>query len=358
MVFLSRDFGLNHERLVSLVRTELGDALLFGCSASGVIGAGREIEEQPAVSITAAVLPEVSLHPAHVESAQLPPVYAERAAWEGALGVRERDDPSFIVIADPFTFESESLLRGLDRAFPRAPKIGGLASGGREPGGNVLWLGNKVHHSGAIVLALTGNVTVDTIVAQGCRPIGDPMFVTSCHGNLLRELDRRVPRDVLGELYERLPARDRELVENSLSLGLAMPGERPEVRPGDFLIRNVIGMDAQSGALWVGAELEPNAIVQFHVRDALSSGEDLERSLVAAAARGRRAPAAVMLFSCIGRGERLYGHADHDSNALRRHLGELPIGGFFCSGEMGPVQGMTQLHGYTSAIAMFRPRRQ
>jgi small ligand-binding sensory domain FIST len=129
-----------------------------------------------------------------------------------------------------------------------------------------------------------------------------------------------------------------------------MPGERPSIQAGEFLIRNVLGMDPQSGAIWVGAELSPNSIVQFHVRDALSSAQDLEHALLGFESAGK--PAAALLFSCVGRGVGLYGSADHDSTALKRRLGELPIGGFFCSGEIGAVQGMTQVHGYTSAIAI------
>jgi small ligand-binding sensory domain FIST len=134
-----------------------------------------------------------------------------------------------------------------------------------------------------------------------------------------------------------------------------MPGERPSIQAGEFLIRNVLGMDPQTGAIWVGAELEPNSIVQFHLRDALSSAQDLERALLNFASDAT--PAAALLFSCVGRGVGLYGSADHDSNALKRRLGELPIGGFFCSGEIGAVQGMTQVHGYTSAVAIISAPR-
>jgi len=164
------------------------------------------------------------------------------------------------------------------------------------------------------------------------------MFVTACHGNLLRELDGQTPRDVLTAAYEKLNARDRELVGHSLFIGLAMPNQGPSIPAGDFLVRNVLGMDPQSGALWVGAKLEANSIVQFHVRDALSSAQDLERALTRYRSEHYATPAGALLFSCVGRGAGLYGTPDHDSNALRRSLGELPIAGFFCSGEIGPVR--------------------
>jgi small ligand-binding sensory domain FIST len=356
LAFVTRPFAAEHASLRSRVRAEWGEALLFGCCASGVIGAGREIEESGAVAITAAWLPNVRLVARHVESRALPPVYAERVAWQTALELHDVPDPQFIIITDPFSFDTEEFVRGLDRAFPASAKIGGLASGGRQPGGSLMYLGEHIHHTGAIVLALSGELRVDAVIAQGCRPIGDPMFVTSCHGNLLRELDGKVPREVLSELYDRLGERDQALLGKALFVGLAMPGERPSIQAGEFLIRNVLGMDPQSGAIWVGAELEPNSIVQFHVRDALSSAQDLERALLGYEV-GRARPAAALLFSCVGRGVGLYGSADHDSTALKRRLGELPVGGFFCSGEIGAVHGMTQVHGYTSAIAIISGKR-
>jgi small ligand-binding sensory domain FIST len=350
-VFATRALAAEHAIVQARLRAEWGDTVLFGCCASGVIGAGREIEESSAVSITGAWLPNVRLTPIHVEARALPPVYAERVAWHTALNLHGTPEPEFLIISDPFSFDTEEFVRGLDRAFPSSTKVGGLASGGTQPGGSVLYLGGRTYHSGAIVLALSGEVRVDPIVAQGCRPIGEPMFVTNCHGNLLRELDGKVPRDVLAELYDRLNERDQALLGRALFVGLAMPGERPSIRAGEFLIRNVLGMDPQSGAIWVGAELEPNSIVQFHLRDALSSAQDLERALLGFEGAGSK-PAAALLFSCVGRGVGLYGSADHDSNALKRRLGEVPIGGFFCSGEIGPVHGMTQVHGYTSAVAI------
>lgn len=354
--FTTRAFAADQASLQARVRAEWGEALLFGCCASGVIGAGREVEEGSAVSITAGWLPNVRLVSLHVESRDLPPVYAERVAWQTALNLHGTPEPQFLIISDPFSFDTEEFVRGLDRAFLSSTKIGGLASGARQAGESLLYLGDRAYHSGAIVLALSGEVRVDSIVAQGCRPIGEPMFVTNCHGNLMRELDGKVPRDVLSELFDRLNERDQTLLGRALFVGLAMPGERPRIQAGEFLIRNVLGMDPQSGAIWVGAELEANSIVQFHVRDALSSSQDLERALLGYEA-GNGKPAAALLFSCIGRGAGLYGSADHDSNALKRRLGELPIGGFFCSGEIGAVHGMTQVHGYTSAIAIISGQR-
>jgi small ligand-binding sensory domain FIST len=201
-------------------------------------------------------------------------------------------------------------------------------------------------------VALSGNVTVDTIVAQGCRPIGQPMFVTRCERNVLHELDGRRAIVVMQALHDTLSPRDRELLRSSLFLGVVMDESRQEYTHGDFLIRNVLGIDPQQGSLVVGTALHQGQVVQFHLRDAQTSAEDLTALL----ARYRERPAGSLLFSCLGRGQHLYGQADHDTEAFRAAVGDVPLGGFFCNGEIGPVRGRTFLHGYTSAFGLFRPR--
>jgi small ligand-binding sensory domain FIST len=310
------------------------------------------------VSFTGALLPGVRLKAAHFDAAQIPPVLAESRVWEDTLRITPDQQPSFLMLADPYSFETETFLKGLDRVYPLAPKIGGLASGARQAGGAALYVADTMYRSGCALLSLTGNIEVDTVVAQGCRPIGDPMFVTSAHENLIRELDGHSPREVLADLFERLPAADREAFSQSLFLGLAMRNDASQYTPGDFLIRNILGMDPQSGALWVNEHVPSNSVVQFHLRDAATSAYDLERILTSyAASRPVSSESGALLFSCEGRGTGLYGQADHDSNAFRRLVCDIPIGGFFCAGEIGPVQNATYLHGYTSAFAVFREKK-
>jgi small ligand-binding sensory domain FIST len=358
IVFVSGEHAPRFDAVRELLHREFEGAFVFGCCAGGVIGGGREVEDRPAVSVTGALLPGVRLKGTHLDAAQVPPVYAEPHVWEDTLRITANQQPAFLVLADPFSFETEAFVKGMDRVYPLAPKIGGLASGARQVGGTALYLGDQVYHSGCVTLALTGNVDVDMVVAQGCRPIGDPMFVTAAHENLIRELDGHSPRDVLADLFERLPPSDRELFSQSLFMGLAMRTDTSEYLPGDFLIRNILGMDPQSGALWVSANVPANNVVQFHLRDAATSAYDLERTLTAYRdSRSLTADAGALLFSCSGRGMGLYGQADHDSNAFRRLVGDLPIGGFFCNGEIGPIHNATYLHGYTSAFAVFREKK-
>jgi len=345
------------DRLASLLTEEFDLRVLVGCCAEGVIGAGEEIEEGPALSLTAAILPGVRIDVRHLQDTRVPGLYADRSVWEEAMGVSATDEPAFLLIGDPFSFNVEPFLQGLDRAFPVAVKVGGLASGARHAGETILLLDDRSYRSGLVSVALSGNIELDPLVAQGCRPIADPLFVTGTHENLIRTLDGRTPRDVLADVFDRLDATDRELFGQALFIGLSTPGDRQQVAPGDYLIRNILGLDPQSGALWIGAHAPEQSVVQFHLRDARTSARDLEQRLLAyRSSHGHPAPSAALLFSCLGRGARLYGHPHHDSNAFRHLVADVPVGGFFCSGEIGPVAGATHLHGYTSAFAVFRSR--
>jgi len=318
------------------VRERFPRAHVLGCSAGGVLGGGLELEGRPGVAVTLASLPEVELVPFHLDDTDV------RAVPRG---------DAFLLLADPLTVETPIVLEALDTAHPEATKVGGLSSG--SPGAQVLWLDDATHGRGLAGLSLRG-VVVDTIVAQGCRPVGEAMFVTRHRDHVIHELGGKPVVQVIRELFAALPARDQESFRRSLFLGIGMDADKREYRQGDFLVRNVGGVQREGGGLVVGATIDDWAVVQFHVRDAESSAHDLETLLSRHAAEGAR-PSGALLFSCLGRGQGLYGHPNHDSDAFHRVLGaDIALGGFFCNGEIGPVRGRTYLHGYTSSFALFR----
>lgn len=352
-VFASEHYLPHFDELPERVRAALNADRIVGGSASGVIAANQEIEFEPGLAILAASLPDVDIECWHLEQHDLAPgtAHSERCAALAA-----RDPGQLILLADPFSFPPEQLLHALETAFATSTIAGGLVSGGRSPGEMALFVDDRCYHSGAIVLALTGNIEMLTAVAQGCRPIGEPMFATAVDQNQLLALDDRPPVEVLNQLYGQASDHDKQLMQHSLFVGLAMRAGESTYGQGDYLIRNVIGAGQGSGSIAVAAHLHPNQVVQFHLRDAKTSADDLRQVLGRLeSALGSGTPDGALLFSCTGRGRGLYGESGHDSASFTETIGQLPLGGFFCNGEIGPVGGTTFVHGYTSSFAVFRP---
>ena len=356
-VFLSAAHAPAYDEVPGLVRRGLGDCPLLGCSGGGVIGAGREVEGGPGLAIAAAAMPEAELSLFHVENDGLPDQDSPPERWWEVVGSSPDGQPDFILLADPFSFAADRLIAGLDYAFPGSATIGGLASGAHGPGGNALYVGDEVRTSGAIGVAVAGSVTIDTVVAQGCRPIGAPMQVTSCADNWLLALDGKTPVQALVDVMGRLDEGERNLARHSLFLGVAMDRLNETPSMGDFLIRNIVGVDQSRGYIAIGELPSEGQLVQFHLRDAQTSTEDLDAMLNRYSIEHPiYEETGALLFSCLGRGLNLFGRADHDTDMFREKVNAMPLTGFFCNGEIGPVGGTTFLHGYTSSFGIFRTR--
>ncbi len=357
LAFVSTHYKADYGRIAALVRKEFPGGVFCGCTAMGIIGDGKEREQTPGISLVGACLPGVDVRLVVTDTLDLPDEDEAPAAWREWLGLGPDEDYHFMMLADPFSVAIEPLLAGLDFAYPDTKKLGGLASGGGKPRENVLWAGEQTYREGLVAVALSGNLEIDMVVAQGCRPIGEAKTITCCNGTLMLELDGSPPVTYLKKLRSQLDAEDQQLMTTSLFLGLEMDpfNDRPE--RGDFLVRNLLGIDYEAGSISVGANLHEGQVVQFQLRDKRTSKEDLLRQINTHGEREHLSDAAgALLFACIGRGEFLYGEPDHDSRLFLDRVGEVPLGGFFSNGEIGPVGGVTFVHGYTSVFALFRSK--
>jgi len=346
VLFASEHFFDSAEALVAAVAGETGQVPLIGCVAEAVAGGSREVESEPAVSLwLAAELGPVETFA--MEFAGTPTGGAFGGyRFEQAAGIR-------LMICDPFTFPVSDLLAHLNEHVPGATVMGGMASGGLQLRQSRLFLDGRVLSHGAVGASLP-QAEVHALVAQGCRPVGNPYTTTRADGNVIFELGGRPPLERLRDLAAALPTGDRELLAQGVHLGMVIDEYQAEPGQGDFLIRGVAGVDPDSGAIAVGDEVAVGQTVQFHVRDAGSADEDLRRTLEReAAALGTRRPAGALLFTCNGRGSRLFAEPDHDAGLLAEVLGKIPVAGFFCAGELGPVGGQNFLHAYTASIALF-----
>jgi small ligand-binding sensory domain FIST len=351
VVFASSDHAAAAQQILEGVDEAVGPTALIGCVAEAVIGGSREIEAEPAVSVWLADLPGT------VETFHMEFVRTDSGAvfggWRFEPTTTGEPDGLHLMICDPFTFPVDSLLSHLNRAVPGALVVGGMASGATEPGQTVLFQDRAIHREGAVGVRLSHPVDVRTLVSQGCRPIGSSFVVTKAHENVVFELGGRPPLERLREIVGALSPPDQELAAHGLHVGRVIDEYKPEFGQGDFLVRGVIGADPENGAIAVGDRVEVGETVQFHVRDAATADEEL-RALVEREVRALdRPPAGALLFTCNGRGSRLFGVPDHDASIVSSVFGGIPLAGFFCAGELGPVGGRNFLHGFTASLAVF-----
>ena len=366
LVFISTAFTSEYSRLMPLLQEHLNLPVLIGCSGGGIIGrdsAGQtqEVETNPALSLCLASMPEVNVQTFHIAEDDLPDLDSPPDAWIEQVGVSPESQPQFILLGAPMSSGISNLLQGLDFAYPGSVKVGGLASTDMM-GNSGLFRDRTYYQSGTIGVALSGNLVLDTIVAQGCRPIGQPYRVAKGERNVLLELEdpdypdeTRSPLEVLQELFQTLSEEDRALAQNSLFIGVAQSSFKRQLEQGDFLIRNLLGVDPRVGAIAIGDRIRPGQRIQFHLRDAKTSAEDLTL-LLERYTQNQTAtqPAGALMFACMGRGEQLYEAANFDSQLFHQYVGATALSGFFCNGEIGPVEGTTFLHGYTSVFGICR----
>ena len=353
VLFAHPKFVPHIDELAQSIQKAIGARHLIGCTGAGIIGTEQEVEQKPAISLLVGEMPDVQVAPFHLTEKDLEESTGP-AFWHFQLELEPTAAPNFIVFVDPFTTRAMQLVDALAEAYPQAPMIGGLASGAQQPGENRLFLDDKTYDEGAIGIGLTGRIALRTVVSQGCRPIGEPFTVTRADKNIVFELAGRPPMKVLQDMLPQLPARDQKLARSALFLGRVINEYQEEFSRGDFLIRNLIGSDPQSGALAVGDLMRTGQTVQFQVRDAETADEDLRHLLTEERREsGGNPPRGALLFSCLGRGEGMYGAAHHDIKALQESLGPVPTAGFFCNGEIGPVGQRAFIHGFTSVIGLF-----
>ncbi|PON13081.1 hypothetical protein C2W62_36235 [Candidatus Entotheonella serta] len=338
------------------IQKRLDAPILIGCTGGGVIGDRREVERRSALAILTASMPGVSVTPFHVEQSSiedLSPNY-----WQSRFDFGDEDEPAFVLLPDPFTIDAQKLLDSLNDAYPLRPVVGGLASGSQSASSCALFLNGEVVH-GAVGLGLSGNFNLHTVVSQGCRPIGDPQVITRCENQIIYELGGRPALEVILTMIESLPPADQRLARSALLMGRVIDEYKDKFDRGDFLIRMLMGADKESGAIAVGDVFRPGQTVQLHVRDAATAREDLHELMhnVSHHLEGQAASGA-LLFSCNGRGSHLYGEPDHDSRVVAETTGPVPIAGFFCNGEIGPIGNTNFLHGFTASIGIFQEKPQ
>ena len=340
------DVGTAGQRAAALT----GAPAVIGCSAPGVIGAGRGVEAASAVAVWCAVLPGVRVRTFHLE-------VMPASAGMAVVGLPEahEDDAVGVLLADPWSFPIDGFVERSNEALPGLPLVGGLASGLRGRGSTRLFLDRQVADRGAVGVLLSGPVGARTVVSQGCRPIGPVMTVTASDGNVLLQLAGLPATGKLEQILADLDPADQALATTGLQIGVAMDEYADEHEQGDFVVRGIAGIDEVRNGLVVGDLVPVGRTVQFQLRDAAAADADLRSSLQRFRSTSTLDTVeGALLFSCNSRGAALFASADHDVDVVRSglHAGQ-GVAGFFAAGEIGPVAGRNHVHGNTAAVLAF-----
>jgi small ligand-binding sensory domain FIST len=353
IAFFTRDLAMPSEVITETLQRALSPACRIGVSGGAVVSMDREFEHGPALALLAGRLPGVEVKPFVLES----------SSWSAAI-----DDPLefarhtpnldkaevVMLFGDPFSLDVERVLAAFNRHAPGVRVVGGMASAGMRPHANLLLLNDWSAHEGGVAVALAGDLRVDVVVSQGCRPIGPPLAVTRAEQNVILELDGMPALERAEQVLRALPESEHPHLEHGLYVGRPARAVE-EAGRGDYLIRNLLGADRDRGALAVGDRVVEKERVRLHVRDAAIAIEDLEMLLTPQSIDSKAQ--AALLFSCNGRGRAFFGAPHRDSTTLQSALGGgVPAAGFFAAGEIGPVGEQNYLHGQTASIAILRPR--
>ena len=353
LVFFTGHHCPESERMIQKLWLELDPQVAVGCSAEGVIGAELEIERSAGMSLLIGQLgADVRIHPFHIATGEWRQMLASPQELLERIGHGE-ESRAILGFGDPFTTPVNQLMPLLDDIAPGVPLIGGMASAARQPGHNILVRNDETFSEGMVGLTLSGAVAVETIVSQGCRPIGQTYVITKAHDNVIEQLGGRPALVALRDMLNEASEEDQALLAGGLLVGRAISEYRESFGRGDFLVRNLMGADQSSGSIAVADYVRVGQTIQFHVRDARTADEDL--SLMLDAHKGNASSSAALLFSCNGRGTHLFEQPCHDVSAARRAMPQTPVAGFFAAGELGPIGNKNFIHGHTASFALLRP---
>lgn len=339
--------------LARLLHSKLQVGCLIGCLGESIVGNRREVEGDPALSLWLGNWAgKVEIEPFRLQMSETSEGL-ELLGWPDNLLDADPNKSLMLAFGDPYSFPTaEIFLPRMNEDYPGLAVIGGMASSPTGASATSLVLNDDVAADGAVGVLLRGNLGWFTVVSQGCRPIGRPLVVTKGQDNVILELSGQQPLAYLQGLYNELEAHDRSLFERGLLLGVAISEYRDTFGRGDFIIRNLMGLDRGSGAMAINDRIRVGQTVQFQVRDGNSADEDLKLLLRAGRESGSKAKGG-LLFTCNGRGSRMFSEPNHDAGAIQNELGPIPLAGFFAAGELGPVAGKNFIHGFTASAVFF-----
>jgi small ligand-binding sensory domain FIST len=352
LVFMSPKFFPHAKLALEILRVHARIPLLAGCSSAGLIAGAHEIEDAGGLVLALYSLPGAELKGVRFTQAQVEEAHG--AYWHLETGVEPKHTNGWLAFMNPFHLDAESWIRGWNEAYAAVPVFGGLASGRFPEQSTQVYLNGDVFEDGGVAVSVGGAVKLAGVISQGCTPIGESWTLTRVERNLIHQIANRPAYAVLHETFQKLPPDEQRKAQNNLLIGLVVNEYREDFHRGDFLVRNLIGGNPDSGVLAIGALPRAGQMMQFQRRDAAAATEDMTELL--ARAKEQLGDATIYggcLCCCNGRGQGLFGAPDHDAGLVQKHLGPLGLAGFFGNGEIGPVGEKNYLHGFTASLALF-----
>src|SRR5258706_1295353 len=353
-VYLTASHTAQAEELLQRLHDGLSPRCVIGASAEGVIGKDQELERTAGLALLAGDMGGALVKSFHFGRDDWRKLLVEQDALTEAIGYGNQTR-ALIGFGEPFSTPLRQLMEKLAEKCPALPLVGGMASSGRSPWQDILLCDDEVFDQGFVGISLSVAIDVQTVVSQGCRPVGHPVVVTKANENVIEQIGGRPALAALQEIVDSMPHEEQQLLKNGLYIGRAIDEYRESWSRGDFLVRNVLGMEQATGGIGITDMVRVGQTVQFHVRDAATAEEDLR--LLLEEQKKQDAPAGALLFNCNGRGTRMFSQPCHDIAATRAVFPQTPIAGFFAAGELGPVGKQNFIHGHTASFALFRPGR-
>ena len=320
------------------LRTLTGVHDWVGTVGAGICCTGREIYDEAAAAIMLANLPD--------DSARLIPpgvVAMNRMLDQNRGWIDERGAHFAIVHGDPRTAQLPQLIESLAEALDPGFLVGGLTSAGDDE--NNIQIAGDLSENALSGVLLASDIPVITGLTQGVSPLGSRHVVTECRNNILVTLDERPALDVFREDIGDVLSRDFSRVAGYIFAGLPVRGSDT----GDYLVRNLVGIDPEKKLVAIGDLVEPGDPLMFCRRDGDSAREDMQRMLDDLGRRAGGVPRAGVYYTCLGRGRYQFGDNSVELNMIRDRLGDFPLVGFFCNGEISH----NRLYGYTGVLTLF-----
>jgi len=336
-IYIASQLAADTDRILDRLRSHSGIPHWVGCTGTGLCSNGRETYAEAGLSILVTPFGE--------DDFRIMPA-SDRAPDEWLSATREWREHKLASVAvvhgDPGTSQLPELLEALADRLQGGFLVGGVASAESLP----VQIADRATGNGLSGVLFGGNINISTGLSQGCSLIGSRHRVTACRDNVIERIDDRPALDVFKQDIGEILARDLGRVGGYIFAALPISGSDT----GDYLVRNLLGIDSQKGLLAIGDMITPGSDIQFARRDADTAREDLRRMVGSLKARmSGGAVRGALYHSCLGRGRNLFGEASEELELVQELLGDVPLAGFYANGEISH----NRLYGYTGVLTLF-----